>query len=247
MRLRRQRFLRDMKDNTRVSVIIPVLNEEQSIGKVISAIPAWVDDIIVVDNGSTDRTAEVAHDHGARVVPEPRRGYGSACLAGIAALRDTDVVVFLDGDFSDYPEEMGLLVDPITSGKAEMVIGSRVLGRRERGALTPQARFGNWLACLLIRLFWNVRYTDLGPFRAIRYTTLNRLCMRDRSYGWTVEMQVKAARDKVPVLDVPVSYRPRIGKSKVSGTLRGTIAAGVMILSTIFLARLGFFRCDAPQ
>ena len=148
-------------------------------------------------------------------------GYGSACLAGIAALDSADVVVFLDGDFSDYPEEMALLVDPIAREEADMVIGSRTMGRRERGALTPQAFFGNWLSCMLIRWFWSVSYTDLGPFRAIRHATLERLAMRDRGYGWTVEMQIKAAREGARVREAAVSYRRRIGKSKISGTGRG--------------------------
>lgn len=227
-----------MKNGATIAVIIPALNEERAIGHVIAAIPDWVDDIIVADNGSTDRTADVARAHGARVVWEPRRGYGSACLAAMANLQAPDVVVFLDGDFSDYPEDMGLLVDPIVSGEADLVIGSRVRGWRQAGALTPQARFGNWLACALIRWFWNVRYTDLGPFRAVRYTTLKQLDMRDRDYGWTVEMQMKAAQSGVRVREVPVRYRRRIGKSKVSGTVRGVLGAGWKILSTIFRAAL---------
>lgn len=227
-----------MRNGANIAVIIPALNEEPSIGQVIDAIPDWVDDIIVADNGSTDKTAEIARAHGARVVWEPQRGYGAACLAGLAALNDPDVVVFLDGDFSDHPDEMPLLVDPITRGEADLAIGSRVLGRREAGALTPQARFGNWLACTLIRFFWNVRYTDLGPFRAVRYSTLKSFGMCDRDYGWSVEMQIKAARDGRRVLDVPVSYRRRIGKSKVAGTVRGVIGAGWKILYTIFRAAL---------
>ena len=225
-----------MRDEATVAVIIPAFNEEPSIGKVLSAIPDWVDDVIVVDNGSTDRTAEVARGEGARIVSELRRGYGSACLAGIAALDSADIVVFLDGDFSDYPEEMALLVDPIARGEADMVIGSRTMGRREPGALTPQARFGNWLSCMLIRWFWSVSYTDLGPFRAIRHATLERLAMRDRGYGWTVEMQIKAAREGARVREAAVSYRRRIGKSKISGTVRGVLGAGAKILSTIFRA-----------
>lgn len=225
-----------MRNGAKIAVIIPALNEEQSIGRVVSALPRWVDDVIVVDNGSTDRTAEIARAHGARVVGEPVRGYGMACLSGIAALEDPDIVVFMDGDFSDDPEDMSLLVDPIISGEADLVIGSRTRGQREPGSLTPQARFGNWLACVLIRLFWNITYTDLGPFRAIRASRLKRLGMRDRDYGWTVEMQIKAAREGLRVREVPVSYRRRIGESKVSGTLKGALAAGVKILSTIFLA-----------
>ncbi|MBI3952290.1 MAG: glycosyltransferase family 2 protein [Acidobacteria bacterium] len=235
-----------MRNGARISVIVPALNEEQSIGKIVAAIPEWVDEVIVVDNGSTDRTAEIALAHGARVVFEPRRGYGSACLAGLVALGNPDVVVFLDGDFSDHPDEMPLLVDPITTGNADMVIGSRMLGRVESGALTPQARFGNWFACTLILLFWQTRYTDLGPFRAVRFSTLSQFGMRDRTYGWSVEMQIKAARQRIRVQEVPVSYRRRIGKSKVSGTIKGIIGAGWKILYTIFQAAL-FSRKDTKS
>ncbi|NIS37766.1 glycosyltransferase [Candidatus Saccharibacteria bacterium] len=225
-----------MRNNAKISAIIPVLNEEQSIGKVIADIPDWVDEIFVIDNGSTDATVEIAEQAGAHVIVESERGYGAACLAGIAALQEPEMVVFLDGDYSDYPEEMPLLVDPIIECRADMVIGSRVTGTAEKGALTPQARFGNWLACKLIRMLWKVHYTDLGPFRAIRYSTLQSLNMQDRNYGWTVEMQIKAAQRNVRSLEVPVSYRKRIGKSKVSGTVRGVIGAGTKILSTIFLS-----------
>ncbi len=227
-----------MRHGARVAVIIPALNEEQAIGKVLNAVPAWADRVIVADNGSTDATAQVAHAHGATVVSEPQRGYGAACLAGIAALEEPDVVVFLDADHSDHPEEMARLVDPIATGEADLVIGSRVLGEREPGALPPQARWGNWLACTLIRWFWTVRYTDLGPFRAVRWDVLRELGMADRDYGWTVEMQIKAAQRGCRVREVPVSYRKRIGRSKVSGTLKGVVLAGTKILSTIFLAAL---------
>lgn len=219
-----------------VAVIIPALNEAEAIGKVIAAVPDWVDDILVADNGSTDGTGGVAVEAGARVVSEPRRGYGSACLAALAALTRPhlpDVVVFLDGDYSDHPEEMSRLVDPIARGEADLVIGSRVLGTCERGALTVTQRFGNWLSCALIRLFWGARHTDLGPFRAIRRDCLDRLDMRDPDYGWTVEMQVKAAQRQLRTVEVPVCYRPRIGQSKVSGTLRGVWGAGTKILYTI--------------
>ncbi len=230
-----------MRDWAGIAVIIPALNEEQSIGKVISAVPQWVDQIIVVDNGSTDCTARAAEDHGARVVHEPRRGYGSACLKGMECLDEPDIVVFLDGDFSDHPDEMGLIVDPIVRGEADMVLGSRVLGPLQPGALTPQARFGNLLACSLMRLLWGVKYTDLGPFRAIRYSALRQLRMRDTDYGWTIEMQIKAAIQGLQIQEAPVSYRKRIGKSKISGTIKGAIAAGTTILGTIFLFAIRAF------
>lgn len=227
-----------MRHEQTIAVIIPALNEENAIGQVLDAIPAWVDDVVVVDNGSTDRTADVAAERGAQVVSEPVRGYGAACLKGLAALRAPDVVVFLDGDYSDHPEEMPLLVDPVLRGDVDLMIGSRVRGEREHGALTPQAAFGNWLATRLIRVFWGIRYTDLGPFRAIRYRTLLQLDMRDRGYGWTAEMQIKAALQAVPADETPVSYRRRTGTSKVSGTLGGVVGAGYKILATIFLSAL---------
>ena len=228
-----------MRDNNRIAVIIPAFNEELAIQQVIGAIPGWVDDIIVVDNGSTDRTAETAAAQGARVLHEPRRGYGSACLTGIAVLDNPDVVVFLDGDFSDYPDEMSLLVDPLVKNEADMVIGSRVLGKAEKGALTPQQRFGNRLACTLMNIIWRVRFTDLGPFRAVRYSALTDLGMRDRDYGWTVEMQIRAVQHGLRVIEVPVSYRKRIGVSKVSGTIRGVIGAGTKIIGIILLSGAG--------
>ena len=217
-----------------ISVIIPAFNEEESIGKVIADIPkACVQEIIVVDNGCLDRTAEIAHAAGARVVREERRGYGSACLAGIAALNAPEIVVFLDGDYSDFPSEMPLLIQPILAGDAEMVIGSRIRGVREKGALLPQARFGNALATFLIRLLFHAHYTDLGPFRAIRYEQLLAMDMQDKTFGWTVEMQVKAAKMGLRVCEVPVSYRKRIGQSKITGTVKGTILAGCKIITTI--------------
>ncbi|MFC1526430.1 glycosyltransferase family 2 protein [Candidatus Latescibacterota bacterium] len=225
-----------------ICVIIPALNEEDAIGRVLDDIPAdLVRSTIVVDNGSTDDTAARARAHGATVVQEPRRGYGQACLTGIASLpSDTDVVVFLDGDYSDHPEDMTAVVEPIVSGRADLVIGSRVLGEREPGALPLQARLGNSLATWLIGRLFAVSYTDLGPFRAIHRQSLDRLDMADRDYGWTVEMQVKAARMGLRLTEVPVRYRRRLGRSKVSGTLFGAVSAGYKILLTIFrYARVG--------
>ena len=217
-----------------IAVVIPARDEEQAIGKVLQDIPDIAQQVIVVDNGSSDRTAEVARRLGACVVGEPRRGYGQACLAGIASLESPDIVVFLDGDYSDYPEDMSALVSPIVTDGADLVIGSRVLGQRERGALLPQARFGNWLATFLIRLLFGVAFTDLGPFRALRHDALMRLEMEDRNFGWTVEMQVKAVRLGLRSAEVPVRYRRRIGTSKITGTLSGTLRAGYKILWTIF-------------
>lgn len=224
-----------------INVIIPAVNEENSISKVIEAIPAGlVHDVIVVDNKSTDRTAEVAQQAGATVLFEPNAGYGNACLKGIAYAAAKpmpsrpDIIVFLDGDFSDYPEEMPRLVQPILEGTADIVIGSRALGKRARGAMLPQQIFGNWLAASLLRALYGASFTDLGPFRAIRLETLLALEMRDRTYGWTVEMQAKVAKQQVKYVEVPVTYRKRIGYSKVSGTVKGTVLAGYKIITTIF-------------
>ncbi len=219
----------------RVAVVIPVFNERESLPLVVGAIPEGVaDEIVVVDNASTDGTGKIARSLPVRLVREDRRGYGSACLAGVAALtsRPPDVLVFLDGDFSDHPEEMPLLLDSIAAG-SDLVIGSRVLGRRERGALLPQARLGNALACSMIRMLYGYRYTDLGPFRAIRWPAYQALGMEDVSFGWTCEMQVKALRRGLRVAEVPVSYRRRVGVSKITGTVSGTLRAGVKILWTI--------------
>ncbi|HSN81180.1 MAG TPA: glycosyltransferase family 2 protein [Polyangiales bacterium] len=217
----------------RIDVVIPALDEELALPRVLRDIPRpLVRRVVVADNGSTDATAEVARAHGAEVVLEPERGYGAACLRALAHLAGDppDVVVFLDGDYSDHPAELPLLVDPISSGEADLVIGSRARGRRERGALSPQQRVGNAIACHALRTLYGARYTDLGPFRAIRWETLQALEMRDRNFGWTVEMQIKAARRAVRAIEVPVSYRARIGVSKVSGTIRGSVSAGVKIL-----------------
>ena len=223
------------KTRQRISVIIPALNEQDAIGLVIRDIPKDVaDEIIVVDNGSTDNTAMVAEKAGARVVREPHRGYGDACLKGIASAHEPDIVVFLDGDYSDYPEEMARIVAPIMQGTADLVIGSRMMGDGGKQVLLPQAYFGNKLATWLIDLLYHHRYTDLGPFRAIRCNALNQLDMRDRNFGWTIEMQIKAIKQGLSIMEVPVRYRTRIGTSKISGTVIGSIKAGAKILYTVF-------------
>ena len=218
-----------------ISVIIPVFNEESSIGRVLDDLPQEkLKEIIVVDNACTDNTAEVAQKHGARVVEETRRGYGSACLKGISELNGTDVIVFIDGDYSDYPEELEKLVEPIKTGEADFVLGSRMILPDSRAALLPQARYGNQLATYLIILFFGYRFTDLGPFRAIRYESLKQLSMVDIDFGWTVEMQIKAVKHGLRIKEIPVHYRKRIGISKITGTISGTIRAGVKIIYTIF-------------
>jgi glycosyltransferase involved in cell wall biosynthesis len=222
-----------------IYVIIPALNEEKAIAKVIADIPEAVTEVVVIDNGSTDLTSEVAREAGATVLKESRAGYGYACLKGIAYLKDKqkdgDIVVFLDGDYSDYPEELISLVAPIEKGNYELVIGTRNNPLLQKGALTPQQRFGNALATRLMTLFYGGKYTDLGPFRAITFDALDRLKMQDKTYGWTVEMQLKALRYRLKYTEVPVNYRPRIGESKVSGTIKGTIMAGYKILGWIFI------------
>jgi glycosyltransferase involved in cell wall biosynthesis len=217
----------------RVVVVIPAIDEESAIGRVLADIPPLVARVIVVDNGSRDRTAEVAAASGATVVREPRRGYGQACLSGIAAAPDADVLVFLDGDYSDHPEQLGDVLGPIVRGEADLVIGSRMLGRRAPGAHPWHAVLGTRLCVSLMNGLIGTRATDLGPFRAITTPALRRLAMSDRDFGWTVEMQVKARRQGLRVSEVPVDYRPRIGRSKVSGTLGGSLRAGAKILAVI--------------
>jgi glycosyltransferase involved in cell wall biosynthesis len=217
----------------RVVAVIPALDEEDAIGLVVSELPPAVHEVIVVDNGSRDRTAQVARAAGARVVHEPRRGYGRACLAGIAAAPDADVFLFLDGDRSDYPGQADALLAPVLAGEAELVIGSRRLGRSAPGSHPWHAEAGTRLCVTLMNWLAGTRATDLGPFRAVRAEALRRLEMRDPSFGWTVEMQLKARRCGLRVRELPVDYRPRIGRSKVSGTLAGSFRAGLGILGTI--------------
>lgn len=221
-----------------IYVIIPAFNESKSIGKVIADIPDMVTEIIVVDNASTDSTGEFAKEKGATVLIENRKGYGYSCLRGMDYIskkaEQNDIIVFLDGDYSDFPAEIELLISPIMSSDFDMVIGSRVLGERQKGSMLFQQIAGNWLATTLIKLFYNAHFTDLGPFRAITWNALQRIRMKDKTFGWTVEMQVKAAKLNLKFTEVPVSYRKRIGVSKVSGTIKGTILAGYKILLTIF-------------
>lgn len=222
-----------------IGVIIPAFNEDQAVGLVVQEIPKHiVSEIVVVDNNSTDNTSVVAAAGGATVLFEKRQGYGWACMKAIEYFRTQaqppEIVVFLDADHSDYPQEMPDLLRPILEDGYDLVIGSRALGQRERGSLTPQQIFGNWLATTLVRWFYGARFTDLGPFRAIRFEQLIAMGMTEMTYGWTVEMQVKAAKMGLKCTEVPVNYRRRIGYSKVSGTVRGTIGAGYKILATIF-------------
>lgn len=217
----------------RIDVVIPALDEQEALPLVLRDIPRPpVRRVVVADNGSRDRTAAVALENGAEVVYERERGYGAACLKALEHLAadPPDIVVFLDGDYSDYPDELPKLVDPIVRNEARLVIGSRATGKRQRGALSPQQRVGNFIASRALRWLYRTDYTDLGPFRAIHWDTLQSLGMRDRNFGWTVEMQIKAAQLGVPHREVPVSYRSRIGVSKVSGTVRGSVGAGVKIL-----------------
>ena len=231
-----------------LAFIIPALNEEAALAPMLDGLRAALDaaacadaDIVVVDNGSRDATAAVAWKHDARVISEPRRGYGQACLAGMAALSgDTEIVVFLDADGSDDPEDLQRLLAPVRDAKADMVLGSRTAAARNSGAFTPQQAFGNWLATGLMRVFFGARYTDLGPFRVLRREALERLKMKDTNFGWTIEMQIKAHRFGLRVVEIPVNYRKRIaGESKISGNFAGTVRAGWKILWTI--ARYGLW------
>lgn len=224
--------------NKIIKVIIPAYNEEKSIIKVIQDIPSIVNEIIIVDNNSSDQTAKNAQEAGAKVLTEIKKGYGNACLKGISYVKSqthqTDIIVFLDGDFSDYPEELTKLIAPIINDNIDFVIGARVSEFREKGSMTRPQIFGNWLATTLMSLLFNSKFTDLGPFRAIKYHKLLALKMEDKTYGWTVEMQLKALKNNYSYLEIPVKYRNRIGVSKVSGTIKGAIFAGVNILYWIF-------------
>jgi len=231
-----------MTTKPKIVVIIPAVNEEGSIGKVVDELPKnIVSDILVCNNGSTDETERVAKEAGAIVLNESRPGYGWACLKGMeyAAQMEVlpDIIVFIDGDYSDYPNELPLVVAPILDQNIDLVIGSRALGAKEKGSMTFPQRFGNWLATRLMRVFYGVRYSDLGPFRAIKYDQLVKLKMADKTYGWTIEMQLKAAKQKMTHCEVAVNYKKRIGTSKVSGTIKGTLMAGYKIIFAIFKYR----------
>ena len=221
-----------------IKVIIPAYNEQDSIGKVIGDIPKIVDEIIVISNNSTDKTVENAKKAGATVLFENRKGYGYACLKGMDYIAEKEitpeVVVFLDGDYSDYPEQLTTLVNPILIDNLDFVVGARIKELRESGSMTPQQVFGNWLATFLMKILFNAKFTDLGPFRAIKYNKLLALKMEDTTYGWTVEMQLKVLKQELTYKEVPMKYRNRIGVSKVSGTIKGSILAGVKILGWIF-------------
>lgn len=226
--------------NPKVVVLIPAFNEENAVGKVVADIPKnLVDEVVVVNNNSTDKTSEAAEKEGATVLFEGTKGYGNACLKGIDYLintrkEKTDIVVFIDADYSDYPEDIEKLIEPIIAERAKIVIGSRALGQRESGSMTVPQVFGNWLATSLIKIIYGAKFTDLGPFRAMEYQALIDLKMEDKTYGWTVEMQVKAVKQKMAFEEVAVDYRNRIGFSKISGTVKGTVLAGYKIITTIF-------------
>jgi len=227
-----------MKQSPIIRVIIPALNEQNAVGRVIADLPHPIlSEVIVVDNGSIDNTPEVAINSGATVLKEVQKGYGSACLCGIKYINglqeDTDIVVFIDADYSDYPGQLTEIVDPILNEGYDLVIGSRNLGRKEKGSMTLPQVFGNWLATRLLKLIYNVNFSDLGPFRAVTMKSLNAIDMQDQNYGWTVEMQLKAAKQGLKSTEVPVDYKNRIGISKISGTIKGTFLAGYKIIWTI--------------
>jgi glycosyltransferase involved in cell wall biosynthesis len=221
-----------------VDIVIPAFNEAQSVGLVIGDIPRHlVRHIVVINNNSTDDTARIAQEAGAIVLSETQQGYGAACLCGLDFLQKQvptpDIVAFLDADYSDHPEELPMLLAPIIAGRAELVIGSRSIGERQKGAMMPQQIFGNWLATNMMRVLYKSGFTDLGPFRAITWSALEKIKMADRDFGWTVEMQVKALKLKIPYTEVPVKYRQRKGVSKITGTIRGSVMAGYKIILTI--------------
>ncbi|MBL4625024.1 MAG: glycosyltransferase family 2 protein [Flavobacteriales bacterium] len=221
-----------------VDVVIPAYNEEASIPLVLKDIPDFVREVVVVNNNSTDSTAQVALNNGAVVLSEERQGYGSACLKGIEHIKEKgehpDILVFLDADYSDYPTEMDKVIKPIVEANVDMVIGSRALGDKEEGSMMPQQIIGNKIATTLMKLIYGVQFTDLGPFRAIKFDKLLEIGMRDKDYGWTVEMQIKAVKNKLSFCEVPVTYRKRVGVSKIAGTFKGTIMAGYKIIFTLF-------------
>ncbi|PHR47084.1 MAG: UDP-glucose--dolichyl-phosphate glucosyltransferase [Fluviicola sp.] len=223
--------------NHKIYVVIPAFNEEASIGKVINDIPAnLIEEVIVVSNKSTDNTIEVATKAGAIVLEEYRQGYGWACLKGIeyAYQQNATIIAFLDGDYSDYPEQLHDVLRPILENDMDMVIGSRALGNRKKGSMTFPQVFGNWLATNLLKIFYKAHFTDLGPFRAIKTNSLKKLHMSDKTYGWTIEMQIKAAQNRLKFCEIPVDYKPRIGTSKVSGTIKGAVLAGIKIIFAVF-------------
>lgn len=225
-----------------IVVIIPAYNEENAIGNVITDLPKdWIREVVVVNNNSNDATKDIAAKAGATVLDQPIQGYGNACLKGIEYIKQLnplpEIVVFIDADYSDHPEELPLLVRPLMEDGYDMIIGSRALGQKESGSMTPQQIFGNWLATRMIKAFYGIAYTDLGPFRAIKYDALIEIDMQDKTYGWTVEMQLKAAKLNMKVSEVAVNYRKRIGFSKISGTVKGTIMAGYKIIATILKYR----------
>lgn len=221
-----------------IKVIIPAYNEEKAIANVIKDIPSYVDEIIVISNNSTDNTVAVAQGAGATVLTENKKGYGYACLKGLDYIsklpNKPDIIVFLDGDYSDYPEELTKIVEPIITNGIDLVIGARAANLREKNSMTPQQVFGNWLATFLMKVFFGATFTDLGPFRAIKYDKLVALNMEDKTYGWTVEMQLKVLKQKFSYVEIPVRYKNRIGVSKISGTVKGTLMAGIKIIGWIF-------------